>query len=68
MIKRKRVQDIPMFISLFSPRHEPKPGSEDKHDREGLGIVTRKLIQRSAIRGGISPRSAEAASLQYGKL
>ena len=42
MIKRKRVQDIPMFISLFSPRHEPKPGSEDKHDREGVGIVTRK--------------------------
>ena len=40
------------MFSIFqgSSAHEPKPGNEDKRDREGLGIVTQILrIQSSAV-------------------
>ena len=33
----------------FRIRHEPKLGSEDKRDREGLGIVTSKFLEYKAV-------------------
>ena len=53
----------------FGQDTNPNPEiSENKRDREGLGIVNSKLYEYKVVQQCISPRSAEAVSLQYGKL